>query len=82
MEQFFMYMVTGFVLFGALLIVSILIKLAIEIVKEKNPSACKWKGEGEYETACGNRFFDSTESGNPITDWAKYCPYCGRVIRT
>lgn len=34
----------------------------------------------DWETSCGHNFYDASESGNPVTDWAKFCPYCGGQI--
>jgi hypothetical protein len=46
---------------------------------------CKWvkysdELSGEHVTQCGEIFNDATESGNPVTDWVKYCPYCGGKV--
>lgn len=43
--------------------------------------SCSWKSkEGIYLTGCGEEFYDASESGNPVTDWLNYCPYCGRKV--
>jgi len=43
---------------------------------------CHWRPRAElYNTECGEKFFDSTESGNPVTDWLSYCPYCGKPVK-
>lgn len=36
---------------------------------------------GNYHTACGKKFNDSTDTGQPITDWMTYCPYCGGKVK-
>lgn len=46
---------------------------------------CKWKGgigAAIYKTSCGHEFHDSSETGNPVTDWLRYCPYCGKKVST
>ena len=35
---------------------------------------------GIYHTGCGKEFNDSTDTGQPITDWMTYCPYCGGKV--
>lgn len=53
--------------------------------KHKNNKSCEWYKDtdelsGEHKTQCGEVFNDATESGNPVTDWITYCPYCpGKV---
>lgn len=60
-----------------------------EIIEEKalnkRPSkSCKYKRVSvldDWSTECGKVFHDATESGNPVSDWAKYCPFCGGEIK-
>ncbi len=58
--------------------------------EDRKNKTCEWKnhsGEnsddctGLYDTSCKEVFYDATESGTPVSDWAKYCPYCGRSIK-
>lgn len=46
----------------------------------KNCIYKKFNELDDWETECGCDFHDATETGNPITDWATYCPYCGGEI--
>ncbi len=49
----------------------------LNIAKKK----CEWRPSAElYETGCNEKFFDSSESGAPVTDWLNYCPYCGKPV--
>jgi hypothetical protein len=44
---------------------------------------CYWSGRGfsaNYKTACGHEFHDNSETGNPVTDWLSYCPYCSKRV--
>jgi hypothetical protein len=82
--------VTGLFAFAVLIVVYGFSKLAFSVANdwgEKEPdnvpaTDCVWRGVTEYKTGCGNIFYDAAETGNPITDWATYCPYCGKTIRT
>ncbi|UZV41323.1 TMhelix containing protein [Vibrio phage vB_VpaM_R16F] len=49
-------------------------------------SKCTWNKDvdelsGKYKTQCGEVFNDATESGNPVTDWITYCPYCSGKVK-
>ncbi len=57
-------------------------KLFVPAGDVKNPARqCEWRGKFSYATGCDKEFFDASESGNPVTDWLNYCPYCGgRVV--
>lgn len=72
----------------AFLLTSVAIWIFKEIREEirlsKRPSKkCTYKRFHElddWKTECGCDFHDATETGNPVTDWATYCPYCGGEI--
>lgn len=45
---------------------------------------CNWTDESQschvYQTSCKNEFYNAND-GNPVTEWAKYCPYCrGEIV--
>ena len=53
-----------------------------ESYKHSPLKPCEWKSkECVYSTGCGEEFYDASESGNPVTDWLNYCPYCGRKVK-
>ena len=51
--------------------------------KQEKPAYCEWVKDDSYilSTGCGEDFYDASESGNPVTDWLNYCPYCGRKVK-
>lgn len=74
-----------FVVFGFILIAFILVKFALEVVKFPHKK-CEWSApknlfDSEYKTQCGSIFHDATESGDPVTDWIKFCPYCSKSVK-
>jgi membrane protease subunit (stomatin/prohibitin family) len=45
-----------------------------------NEKTCIWKEEEEcWETSCGNAFCLNT--GTPLENGMKFCPYCGKTIK-
>lgn len=53
---------------------------------KRHSSKCTWTKDadelsGEHKTQCGEVFNDATESGNPVTDWVTYCPYCSGKVK-
>lgn len=78
---------TAFIFIGFSFAFYVLFKLFIEIAKgDKKNSSCKWVKKDdhldqEYKTSCGSVFYDSTESGDPVTDWLTYCPYCSLKVK-
>lgn len=55
-------------------------------IRDCREDKCKWKKDkdelsGEYTTHCGHVFNDATESGDSVTDWVKYCPYCAGEVK-
>lgn len=82
---FVMLMLSGCIVGTFFLVCSVAWYIWKEISKPSNTedeSLCDWKSDGEiFKTNCGNSFFDATESGNPITDWITYCPYCGDKVK-
>lgn len=67
---------------GAVGLLVMCLKFAIK--ESRNNSRCEWKSEDDYNTNyntnCGNGFYNSCEDGEHVTKWAKYCPYCGKKI--
>lgn len=71
-----------------LLIIFVFYFVARNFIAEGNESKraldkCRYKrfsALDDYKTSCGNDFHDATETGDPVSDWAKFCPYCGREI--
>jgi hypothetical protein len=57
----------------------------ISFFKKRKAKECSWKGSGWasiHKTDCGHEFHDSSETGNPVTDWLTFCPYCGNRVTT
>ena len=48
--------------------------------KLKSKQKCIWRGKYSYATGCGKEFFDASETGDPVTDWLSFCPYCGGKV--
>lgn len=51
--------------------------------KKREVKKCGWLGgwwSSIYKTSCGHEFHDSSETGNPVTDWVRFCPYCGKQV--
>lgn len=76
----------GLSIFGTfILVVSVSVYIYKQMVKDKVEikHTCSWKSNdtGVYNTDCGEEFFDATESGNPVTDWVNFCPYCSRKVK-
>lgn len=72
------------ILAGYSLAAYITFRVAMEIRKRKK--GCEWSSindmlDQEYKTSCGKVFYDATESGEHVTDWIKYCPYCSEEVK-
>lgn len=63
---------------GALLMGYFVFLLLREIYK-KTPCGWSINVDGIWDTKCRETFY--TEIDGPVTDWATYCPYCGRPIK-
>ncbi len=72
-----------------LLIIFVALYIIMDIRRDKKSRKviegfCEYSRQSlldDYTTGCGNEFHDSSETGNPVTDWATFCPYCGNKIR-
>ncbi len=54
-----------------------------EYIIKKKLKPCTWKpfdSYSTYGTGCGNSFWNASEDGCQVTEWATYCPYCGGEI--
>jgi len=79
---------TLFVIGGFSLIAYLVFKFVKEnIWKEDEETTCSWRVLGKsntiYTQACrlhSPTFYNSSDDGLPVTDWATHCPYCGNKI--
>ena len=82
----FLWAAAFFISVGGFLMIAIMIAFALRLTKDSleinRNKYCRWMSTdlSEYNTYCGNEFHNA-EDGNPVTDWAKYCPYCGKEIK-
>ena len=55
-----------------------------KLYREVFPRKCHWINSDDvqvvYKTACKEEFHNAVDNGDPVTDWANNCPYCGGVI--
>ena len=87
MSVFELLLLIGFatvIISGCLVILYILYQLAIMIRADwKKNQECQWVNKddycSEYESGCGHGFANM-QDGDPVTDWATYCPFCGNKI--
>ncbi len=77
--------VTLAVTLAVVLIAYTLLLLAKEI---RSDGLCEWsrmscdEGDyGDYNACNGESFHNSTDNGECMTSWAKFCPFCGKKIR-
>lgn len=70
----------------AALVIVVAVYIFRDMSKRKvKTTQCNWlrfSAMEDYSTSCKNRFYDASESGNPVTDSLTYCPYCGGRIST
>jgi len=75
---------TTMVIAGCLAMIYVFYKLAMILRSSwKKNQECQWKPItdycSEYDSGCGHSFANM-QDGNPVTDWANYCPFCGNTI--
>lgn len=84
---FLVILLFSFMFLGAISMVVLIWRTVNAIMNDnrewKSNKTCKWSDNGggcsSYSTECGNEFHNANE-GNPVTDWATHCPYCGGEI--
>lgn len=86
MESAILMFMVCFVFICAIAVMGFLIYCIRWLIKsDRKNNNCKWSAIDDYnsgfDSACGKEFYCSDESGDCVTEWASYCPFCGKKIK-